>query len=276
MVVCIYHRDDLDGHCSAAVLLHTYPDAVLIPYSYEDTPAQVLSRLTSDVSVYMIDVSMPLHYMQQIQEQSKEFIWLDHHRTAIEEMHKHNLRLRGIQRVGQAGCELAWDFLNPDKPAPLAVRLLGRWDVWDHQDPRVIPFQFGMRAHFTDPCDPEARQLWQELLTDESKVEDIIAKGTVVFAFYRRETQAYYKKFAYHGTFEGHPAVFLNHGKAGSMAFYHDPYFLSVSYARLPDGRWQVNLYSNNAQIDCGTLASRYGGGGHRGAGGFICEVLPF
>jgi hypothetical protein len=42
--------------------------------------------------------------------------------------------------------------------------------------------------------------------------------------------------------------------------------------------QWKVSLYhaKHNAGIDLSKIAAAHGGGGHRGACGFVCDKLPF
>lgn len=40
--------------------------------------------------------------------------------------------------------------------------------------------------------------------------------------------------------------------------------------------QWKVSLYSTKSTIDCGAIAKAFGGGGHAGAGGFVCDKLPW
>lgn len=44
----------------------------------------------------------------------------------------------------------------------------------------------------------------------------------------------------------------------------------------MPGQKWLVNLYTYREDVNCGEIAQRYGGGGHRKAAGFICPELPF
>ena len=37
-----------------------------------------------------------------------------------------------------------------------------------------------------------------------------------------------------------------------------------------------VSLYSTREDVDCGAIAKSLGGGGHKGAAGFICDELPW
>ena len=48
------------------------------------------------------------------------------------------------------------------------------------------------------------------------------------------------------------------------------------AYAQLADRRWKVSLYSTKPDIDCGASCETFGGGGHKGAAGFICDKLPW
>ena len=40
--------------------------------------------------------------------------------------------------------------------------------------------------------------------------------------------------------------------------------------------KYVVSIYSENPDIDCSEIAKKHGGGGHKGAAGFVCNVLPF
>jgi nanoRNase/pAp phosphatase (c-di-AMP/oligoRNAs hydrolase) len=61
----------------------------------------------------------------------------------------------------------------------------------------------------------------------------------------------------------------------GSQGFVErfDEYPICIAY--IHDGeKFTVSLYSKDVHVD--KIAQRYGGGGHKGAAGFKCEVLPF
>ena len=38
--------------------------------------------------------------------------------------------------------------------------------------------------------------------------------------------------------------------------------------------KWYVSLYNDDGKTDCSKIAKRYGGGGHKGAAGFIVENI--
>lgn len=47
-----------------------------------------------------------------------------------------------------------------------------------------------------------------------------------------------------------------------------------IPYCKLPDGRWTISLYTTHDDVDCGAIAKKYGGGGHRQASGFIITSI--
>ena len=99
-----------------------------------------------------------------------------------------------------------------------------------------------------------------------------------------REETIYTKDFvpvrADGGAIHPHRLVCLNTLQRGSWLFKSvwDPekHDAMCAYGRLKDGRWRVSLYSTKPEVDCGAIAKSLGGGGHRGAAGFICEKLPW
>ena len=79
-VLCIYHKADLDGVCSAAIVHKEYPNCELYGMDYGD--GFNWDRLIGVDRVIMVDFSLPLHSMKRL-ENSIDFIWIDHHRSAI-------------------------------------------------------------------------------------------------------------------------------------------------------------------------------------------------
>lgn len=40
--------------------------------------------------------------------------------------------------------------------------------------------------------------------------------------------------------------------------------------------KYKYSIYSDKSDIDCSKIAERYGGGGHKGASGFVSEKMIF
>ena len=215
--------------------------------------------------------------------------------------------ISGKREIGKAACELTWEYFSSASGqvagAPEAVRLLGRYDVWDAKNPdwpRIEAFQFGMRSipGAMDPRDP----LWTSLLDpkpednpDEIAVDDIENRGVAILSYRDQEARqlcadgcheetiglkAFVPARPDGGATRFYRLICLNTLQRGSWQFdsVWDPakHDAMCVYGQLKDGRWRVSLYSTKADVDCGALAKSLGGGGHKGAAGFICDELPW
>lgn len=129
-MICFYHRGDLDGHCSGAIVRHNFPGARMIGIDYEDEfPWDKVPR---GADVCMVDFSLPMEHMRLLQELTvHRFVWIDHHKTVIDKAKEAGFSTAGLRVVGEAACELTWEYFTPSILMPHAVRLLGRYDVFD-------------------------------------------------------------------------------------------------------------------------------------------------
>lgn len=231
-------------------------------------------------TVFVVDFTIePFENMVRLNEMC-DLVWIDHHATSIDEAKRFNFSPKGVRRVGEAACELAWEFLNPNRSMPIAVRLLGRYDVWDHKDPRVLPFQYGFRLSQRDPSD---LRFWSGVFLASAMsgaTEHTISIGESVLKYETQSFERYCKSHAFESELDGFRAVCVNRGLSSSKLFESvwDPeqFDVMVSFSRLAKGKWSVSIYSTKENIDCGRIALKFGGGGHKGAAGFVCERLPF
>lgn len=291
MNICFYHRGDLDGHCAGAIVRHKFPKTQMIGLDYEDDFAAKIpwQNIIQGTEMVMVDFCLPdikdMHCLQDLS--GDNLTWIDHHHTAITEAQEADFDCPGIRMVGQAACELTWEYFFPEKPIPLAVYFLGCYDVWRRKDPnwasQILPFQYGMRGFQTDPGKIESIHLWGKAIPKidarfQNKICDL---GSRILQYQELENDKLIARQGFSGVFENLPSLFVNHGPGSSMKFEgwptHQDYPLLISFARLPGRKWLVNLYTFREDVDCGEIAQRHGGGGHRKAAGFICEgELPF
>lgn len=303
--IIFYHSADLDGKCSAAVALRYEKqcwnrDCELYPINYGDPFPW--DKITPGRRVYMLDFSLqPFEQMYRLGD-SCELIWIDHHKTALDAwaagelgpdgtpLTSSHLKCQAACEVGKAGCELTWLFFNQDQELeqiPRAVRLLGRYDVWDEKctDPtwaHILAFQYGMRLQDGEP----ASLLWLELLGDcgEERMDDwlraITAGGDSVLKYEAKQNEIAMSACAFETEFEGLRALAANRGPTNSKLFESkwDPekHDVMVSFYWSHRGEWKVSLYTTKNGIDCGAICKKYGGGGHPKAAGFQCKTLPF
>lgn len=278
--ICFYHSADLDGKCSAAIVRRAIPEVELYGYNYGDPFPwdKVQGR-----GVIMVDVSLqPFERMVTLQKSCAKLTWIDHHKSAIEEAEiayvEAGFRFDGLLESGKAACELCWEHFFPGQRMPAAVLMLGRYDVWDHEDPAVLPFQFGMRSRPHEPGD----DIWVELLKLGAETFALVAQeGVAILRYQEQQDAGYAKSASFETTLDGHRVIACNGGqRRGSKLFdsVWDPaqFAAMVTFARRRDRRWTVGIYSDRDDIDCGAIAKARGGGGHKGAAGFQCAELPF
>lgn len=273
---CFYHKSDLDGHCSGAIVKYFNPECELIGVEYGDMcPIETIGLRES---VFIVDFSWPMADLLEIRKQGR-LVWIDHHKSAIDQYEywlrtEQRLPIMGLRDISKAACELTWGYFIQE-PLPEVVRLLGRYDVWDHKDEKVLPFQMGIRLETTSP--EENFKLWQELFQlkkDSPDIKNIISRGEIILEYQKQCDKRNYDRNLLEIDFDGVTVPCLN-SSGGSEKFLDtlkDVPF-GILFHRTKD-KWVVSLRSEN--IDVSLIAKRYGGGGHKGAAGFTCEKLPF
>ena len=276
-MICFYHSMDLDGICSGAVVKTAYPHCKMIGYDYgQPFPWHAI---TVKELVYMVDVSLSPMDMKMLATVA-ELVWIDHHKSAIEQVHALGLSIDGIRDVGFSGCELAWAFLHalPIDKAPRAVRMLGRYDVWDHAySPDVMPFQYGMRAL---NLNPESWQ-WKPLLLgdDRDLYTEIVCQGAGIVAYEKGVSASIAHQYAFEQDVAGLRCIVLNRPAGNSQMFasVYDPSRHDAMCAfAWHEGMWRVSLYADKPEIDVSQIARTFGGGGHKSAAGWKSAELPW
>lgn len=279
-IICYYHKADLDGKCAAAIVKREYPDCELIGVDYPDKPD--FEKIQPGDTVLVVDFSFEPGDMERLTN-SCDLMWIDHHKSALENakgrIYENDL---GKREIGKAGCELTWEYLFPKEPMPEAVRLLGRYDVWDRKnidwwEKYILPFQYGMKIMRCFPPD----NIWEILLQNNAYSEKwlnvLLKKGTAILDYEEQQSAIYAEAMAFPVEFEGHKAWAINKALSNSKIFektFPDalkrPLWILFSYKA---GVWKYSLYCFPLSgIDVSKIAVKYGGGGHAGAAGFQSE----
>lgn len=274
--VVIYHSADLDGHCSGAIarmaMMAESRAVQMIGWNHgEDWP---VFGADSETKIVVTDLAFPAWLMHLWADTAGELIWIDHHITSIIDLQ--SLVLPGRRDVEKAACELAWEHFWFSAP-PTAVRLLGRFDVWDHRDDRVLPFQYAMRAEDgADLTAPESDEFWAELFhrtpEAELRVQELVAGGRAMLRYEKRFNALVARLAAFECEFAGLHAIALTRCKGGSLAFegVYQPSRHQLMITCYYDGRgWNYSLYTTHEHVNCGDIAKSFGGGGHLRAAGF-------
>lgn len=254
-------------------------------------------------SIVMVDISFPKEEMRKLFEQRiNEFVWLDHHISAIKEVGCIiPMEFTEDHSVKHAACELTWQYFFPDTPMPEIVRLLGRYDCFGHkgtdEDRKVLEFQYASRSKVYD-YETAYRWLiqWSTIHT-----QSWIQTGKDIYSYLCIEAKQVYAN-GFEIKFGKMKAVDMNDMKVTYRTLPHEPWnescyrFICFNKERFNpinfgidyhtdgydgaacfwyvNGKWNFSLYNDNGKVDCSVIAKQFGGGGHKGAAGFILDDL--
>ena len=324
--VCIYHSIDLDGWMSAAIVKHWYEKKYYPNTLYHGNvivdPNEGLHSLTflgwnygdpiPNLSEYdeviMCDVSFPLTDMLELD--NKEFIWIDHHISAITKIDsfvKENMefqdktiadevKIDGLRDTNFAACELTWQYFFPNQSMPEIVRLLGRYDCFGHkgtnEEKKVLEFQYGARqaiSNYEEAYDYLLRSIHKSRISSTIE-EDILMQGKSIYSYLCTEAKQIYKngfeikfeeeKWIYNpNNIIIHERKFIcfNRERFNPINFginYHKDGYDGAACFWYTNGMWNFSLYNDNGEVDCSVIAKEYGGGGHKGAAGFRIDNI--
>lgn len=318
-VTVIYHRADFDGiFCREIARKFLGDQAEYIGWDHGDSKL----LFPKEGTVYVLDLSPDCFETIPVPG-GLRLVWIDHHASSIAKWDAPNMgRIAGYRIDGVAACRLAWQWFalgRGDKPhlqagtwnwptkeeyfnhtvsEPLAVRLAGEYDVWDHRTPDALVFQFGLRSVPIESLDwrkllstgrtvqiKEIEEMIEAghppLLTPDGKMDDatpyvdgLLSKGRPLYD-YQQERDASLVKRGYLLEFEGLKFLALNTAFCNSLTFAARDVPATGHDALLAyyfDGtQWKVSLYhaQHNTGVDLSVIAARFGGGGHKGACGF-------
>lgn len=299
-IVCVYHSVDLDGFMSAAIIKHYYllennsiaasgddiNNVDFIGYNY----GQSIPDLSEYDQVIMCDISFPKEEMFNLISKT-DLTWIDHHISAIKDIESGfsipEEQLSGVRKIDFAACELTWKYFFPNETMPEIVRLLGRYDCFGHkntsEEQTVLEFQYGARACISN-YDEAYKHLIDCINHPNLKVEDMVhLTGIAIYNYLCQEAkQIYNTRFdlMFDSRLSNTPFRFaaINRSRFNPINFgidYHIDGYDGVACFWYEDNKLCFSLYNDNGLVDCSTIAKRYGGGGHKGAAGFVfkCEL---
>ena len=272
---CFFHRSDLDGICSGAIVQKRYPSCTMIGFDYEDE--FLFERLNPKELIILVDISLSSENMIRLFKSDIKVIWIDHHHSTLLDAEKAGYtKIRGFRRTGVGACELTWRYFF-ETPIPRSVQLLSQYDVWNHKDPEVVPFYCGLSSLSLSVYS----NLWAKLF-EESNIEYTIRTGQKILLYIKNAAKKTFTLLMYKQSWYDLSAVFVNTCIFDSMFYMFLPESnllksdIIVSYYRRNDKKYKVSIRAHKSSVDVSKIAKAYGGGGHKSAAGFICDKLPF
>lgn len=280
---CYFHSADFDGHCSGALVKMAHPEAELFGINYGDEFPW--AEINQGETIYMVDFGLqPFSDMIRLGNIS-QLIWIDHHKTAIENAVEAGWEIDPMKlKIGVGACQLVWGYLRSEIKAhgysgveiPLFVKLLSEYDIWNHTDPRTLPFQYGMRMQ--KDTSPENQDFWRSLFNGNI-VNTIIKTGKIILEYQANEDIKYCKSCAFETELDGLKCLAVNKMLCSSKIFDSmwdsDKYDAMITFG-YRKGLWNFGLFTDKEGVDVSAVAKKYKGGGHLSASGFSADELPF
>lgn len=284
-----YHGSDFDGQCCAAIYMSRKYKHKLYPIEHgqklDDTEIDTYIDIVALLDFCPDDADVIRNLMEKV----PVFHWIDHHESSrrmykeeeFEKIHTPpGVFITDSKEKPMAACELLYMHMYgcEYEKIPYYVRLIGRFDVWDHNDPQTVPFQYAMRSWLGDPR--TNYQQWKKLLrpstADHKFFQKMIEHGKYIRMFDAKEAEKKAATLCFEMNFEGHKTLAVNRTLENSLFFdsqydkkKHD-LILQFAYH---GGYWKLSFRSD--KVNCAKIAEKYGGRGHVGAAGAVTRELP-
>jgi uncharacterized protein len=276
----IYHHNDLDGQCSAAIAAITYQNHGEHPYcvSMNYTKSPKFEKIFPDEKIVIVDYSFSKREdAEKLFSITKNIVWIDHHKTAIENGYLKSCR--GLRSIDDAACLLTWKYFHPGGEVPDIVKFIDDMDAWKWKLSGTAEVIEALKIKDVD--NPLSNDWIKLINSSKESINSLIQEGGLCLKY----RDAWYRqllKNSFDFKWDGLKCKICNCAFTGSLVFNTLPnvneYDMLVIFSRFSDG-WSVSLYNNNLSngVDCSAIALKYGGGGHKGAAGFhTSENLPW
>lgn len=216
----------------------------------------------------MCDISFPKDIMLNLwATKGLNFIWIDHHKSAIEEMANAHENIssgaypiRGMRDYKFSACELTWFYFFTGQELPEIIRLLGRYDSFGHkgtdEELKVIEFQYGARSVISN-----YKEAFKKLVLSINAnhiIPEILGKGKDIYQYLCTEAKQIYKN--------GFPLKFLNphsFGKNPESEVYDQPVynnFLCINRERFNPINFGIDYHKSiDESVYCIEKLSKYG-----------------
>ena len=262
-IVVLYHKDCPDGFSAAWVAWTKLGDkADYVPVIHQLPPPEGLT----DKTIYMVDFVYPGKILDNILENNKKVIVLDHHESVEHEVK----RVPGsVYDVNHSGAVITWQYFYPGAPIPKLLKYVEDVDLWNLKLPHTREIEAFLERQ------PRNFEGWGRLahdLENEGKFQEYINEGRAMVEY----KNALVEEIASQAdlvSFDGHDVFAINYTNAGMLTseightlYIKKPPF-SIIWGERANGI-KVSMRSDGT-VDVSEIAKKYGGGGHKASAGF-------
>ena len=272
-IFCYFHNDDLDGWSSSAIVSvkHKNDEIEFYGYNYENGIKLVKGY---DI-VYMVDCSTTSENMKFLIENNKKFIWIDHHAKKIWDTYKLlGSDIEGIRDTGNnnSACVLTWKYLYPKKPVPTILKYIEDVDLWK--------WKMKQTDEITTSLDLDCkkdREMLKKFLDEKvwNSVINIIIENGKKYVNMRTQQIKEIMENVIVVNWIGYRTAVINtpiHKSHTGDAILRKNIEIDIVLI-WSFGKNTVNCSLRSRDINVSEIADKYGGGGHRLASGFRCNL---
>ena len=234
-----------------------------------------------NVLVFMLDFSIqPYNKFKEFAQVPEYLVWIDHHKTAIEEYKKDPFSAETYLKEGIGACASVYEYFYKNQKLPLWLELIANYDVWrfpylNHHH-YLIAYMKHYEKEFSQLSDREWRKLEQIKEMQDFYYHTYLKVGKYFFENWLKEKINIIDSIGFEKELWGHKCICVNGKGFNSLPFERHPkyrnYDIWVTFFYLGNDKWTVSLYSE--KVNVGEIAKKYGGGGHAEAAGFQCSTI--
>ncbi len=263
--IFIYHANCPDGFGSAWAAWKKFGNrAKYIPAEHHTNPPEGLDG----ADLCLMDFTYPASITEDLKKKVASLTIIDHHVTAksvTESADNHSYAL------DHSGAVLTWKYFHPNKAVPKLLLHIEDVDLWKFKlknTREVISALYLYKMNFRD---------WSKLarnLDNPKTSQKIIEAGRAILNYKNRLIDEIVNE-AKMVEFEGYktllvPSPSAIHSELGNALVNKMPP-LGIVY-RESGNKIKISLRSDGT-VDVSKIALKYGGGGHKGAAGFIVKA---
>lgn len=278
----IYHKNCDDGFTAAYCAWQVYKEKAEYVALGHDNRDRFIEEMQGSFSsfekIFILDFSFSKEHMESILAAKSHVIWLDHHKTAIEEwvgdgvpfFDYKDSKVYILLDQSKSGAMLAWEYFNPNKAAPQFIKYIDDYDRWVFRYPDTKAFHLGLGLRNKD------FRIWDfagMFLISETNF--IIKDGLVIQDYYDKQLIRSIEQTKQKTTLAGIEGLVCNLptmfcSEAGHILAKESGTFGATWFIN-SEGKECWSLRSNG-DFNVSALAKKFGGGGHKNAAGFVIK----
>ena len=273
--IIIYHASCSDGMCAAWIYNIWYEEMKKTnffmkkkkPFFYamyhgtQEDKKSKLPVITNNKNVLILDFSFSLETILYIKSKCNNFLLLDHHKSAYEELKNEKDCLFDLSK---SGCVMAWNYFFPETRIPPFIKYIEDRDLYIFKYPETKAFSRTLFLHGFS-----FKEFDTLLEFSDDDYEEYINIGKILLQADERHISSFVRS--------SKKCIFLNQyvvyvvtnkmfrSEVGDRLCDEKTdcdFILCIEYS-VVENNWSFSLKSKEGKMDVEKIASAYGGGGH-------------